>query len=105
MEPEDTGVARNPDGTYKPGVSGNPAGKPPGAISVIAMIRKKFQDNPDYFKEWVDKFLEDKGTRVAVMEALDGKAKQPVEVTLPDNLVAIIKHAATKPTGDTDISE
>jgi len=41
------------------------------------MIRKKFEEQPEYAEEWVDKLLEDDpSNRKAVMEQIDGKPKQ-----------------------------
>jgi hypothetical protein len=80
-DPVITGDIRNEKGQFAPGVSGNPAGKPPGTVSIVAKIKAKFRENPQYFDEWVDKLLEDGGNRRAIMEQLDGKPKQAVEVT------------------------
>ena len=44
--------------TVKPGVSGNPGGRPIGSVSIVGMIRKKFEEQPEYAEEWVDKLLE-----------------------------------------------
>jgi hypothetical protein len=39
-EPENAGVVRNEKGQFVPGVSGNPDGKPPGAVSIVAKIKR-----------------------------------------------------------------
>ena len=39
-EPQEQENNRNPDGTFKPGVSGNPGGRPIGSVSIVGMIRK-----------------------------------------------------------------
>ena len=39
-------------------VSGNPGGRPIGSVSIVGMIRKKFEEQPEYAEEWVDKLLE-----------------------------------------------
>lgn len=40
---------RNPDGTYKPGVSGNPGGRPKGTMKEF--ISKKFREMTDEQKD------------------------------------------------------
>jgi hypothetical protein len=79
-EPENTGSIRNERGQFVPGVSGNPDGKPTGAVSIVAKINAKFKENPEYFDEWVAKLTEDPKERRAIMEQLDGKPKQSVEL-------------------------
>lgn len=79
-EPEDAGEIRNEKGQFKPGVSGNPAGKPPGTISIVAKIKKKFEEDPVYFEEWVSKLIEDPKERRAIMEQIDGKPRQTVGI-------------------------
>ncbi len=44
---EDTG--RNPDGTFKPGVSGNPSGRPKGTMKDY--LRRKFMEMTEEEKE------------------------------------------------------
>jgi hypothetical protein len=50
-------------------------------VSIVAKIKQKFLEDPEYFDEWVSKLMEDGKERRAIMEQLDGKAKQAVEVT------------------------
>lgn len=66
---------------FKPGQSGNPGGRPQGAISIVAKIKKKFEENPEYFDEWVDELLKDRANRRAVMEQIDGKPHQTTDIT------------------------
>lgn len=80
-EQEKTGEIRNEKGQFLPGVSGNPAGKPPGTVSIVAKIKQKFQENPEYFDEWVGKLMEDAGNRRAIMEQIDGKPHQTTDIT------------------------
>jgi hypothetical protein len=47
------------DGTFKPRISGNPGGRPTGSVSIVTRIKRKFEDAPQYFEEWVGKLLED----------------------------------------------
>jgi hypothetical protein len=46
QSPENTGGSRDGLGRFKPGCSGNPDGKPPGSISVIAQVKKKLLEMP-----------------------------------------------------------
>lgn len=50
---ENTGIQRNPDGTFPPGVSGNPSGRPKGTMKDY--LRRKFMEMSDEEKE---EFLE-----------------------------------------------
>ena len=42
--PENTGEIRDEKGRFIKGVSGNPAGKPPGSLSIIAEIKKQLDE-------------------------------------------------------------
>ena len=46
-EPDNTGGNRDERGRFKPGMSGNPAGKPPGSISLTARIKKELEKIPE----------------------------------------------------------
>ncbi len=87
-EPEEQESNRNPDGTFKPGVSGNPGGRPVGSVSIVGMIRKKFEEQPEYAEKWVEKLLEDPSNRKAVMEQIDGKPKQSIDHTTAGKAIA-----------------
>lgn len=45
--PDKTGENRDNMGRFRPGMSGNPTGRPAGAISITAEIKKKLQEVPD----------------------------------------------------------
>jgi len=42
--PENTGIIRDEKGRFPKGVSGNPAGKPVGSLSIIAEIKKQLDE-------------------------------------------------------------
>jgi hypothetical protein len=80
IEPEKQ--VKNRGNLFKPGQSGNPAGRPPNAVSVVGSIRKMFADNPEAFQEFVLKYLKDPNNRKHVVEMLDGRPKQTSDVSL-----------------------
>lgn len=46
QSPDFTGNIRDNMGRFKPGFSGNPAGKPPGSISITARIKAELKKIP-----------------------------------------------------------
>lgn len=85
---EEKAILKDEKGLFKPGTAPGP-GRPPGSISIIGKIKQKFEENPVYFEEWVDKLLEDQGSRKDIMKQIDGMPKQSVglEGTLTINVV------------------
>lgn len=84
-------------------VKGTPPGpgRPPGSISIIGRIKQKFEQDPTFFEEWVDKLLEDAGNRRAVMEQIDGKPAQSIDHTtngkeLPQPILNVFGHNSHK---------
>lgn len=72
MEPELAGNIRDERGRFKPGVSGNPAGKPKDTISITAAIRRRLEMlGPDQ-KRTVLEHLADN----IMQDALDGKPRE-----------------------------
>lgn len=55
---QDKSGDRNPDGTFKPGVSGNPNGRPKG-YSIMAIIRQRMEETPiGQVKAWKEQFAD-----------------------------------------------
>lgn len=79
------------------GVSGNPLGRPKGSISPKDRIRHMFELNPSKFDEFLEDYLDDPNNRKHVVEMLDGKPNQAVEleVSLPESLIDLIKNGAS----------
>lgn len=80
------------------GISGNPAGRPKGSISPRDKIRQMFELNPETFEEFLEKYIEDPRNRTHVIEMLDGKPRQgmDVEISIPQTLVDLIKYGFNK---------
>jgi len=86
---------------YKPGQSGNPAGKPKGTLSLVSLIKKKLQKiDPNTKKSYADMFTEqiiidaaksDGQSRRLVMQYIEGMPQQKVETThiLPNPLMEL----------------
>lgn len=94
---EDTG--RNPDGTFKKGVSGNPSGRPKNTLKDY--VRQKFTEMSDEEKE---EFLK-KINPEFQWKMGEGQPKQDVgmEVTVPQTLIELIQHGI-KEGGNSGIS-
>lgn len=88
--PENTGNTRNDKGQFLPGVSGNPAGKPLGATSITAALRRFLEDNPDKFKELVMEYLEDKRHRDLLWRQLDGNPQNKTDHTTQGQPIPIL---------------
>lgn len=80
--PENTGEIqglRNDRGQYIKGVSGNPSGKPYGAknrFSPITKIQEIWENNPEEFNDFINKYLRDPKNRQHIVEMVDGKPKR-----------------------------
>ena len=72
------------------GVSGNPAGRPKGSVSVIGNIKSMFEHDPIMFQEFVDKYLKDPRNRQHIVEMIDGRPQGSTEITLN---IALIQQA------------
>lgn len=69
---------RNPDGTFKPGASGNPLGRPPGK-TLKEYAREWFLNKTEEEKQSYIQAVEEKRPGFA-WEMAEGKAKQDVDV-------------------------
>jgi len=53
MSPQNTSENRDENGRFKPGISGNPGGRPTNAVSLAAQIREHVRNNPESVKQIV----------------------------------------------------
>lgn len=65
---------------FKPGQSGNPAGKPPGTLSIKARVRAALEKDPQAMEAFVKHFTHK--NRELTWQMLEGKPKQENEVTV-----------------------
>jgi hypothetical protein len=93
QKPENTGIIRNEQGKFVKGHSGNPLGKPKGATSITAAIRKFLEDNPDKFEELFMDYINDKRHRELLWKMIDGmpKGEGSVDIQNVDKLVIVVK--------------
>src|SRR3990167_10645451 len=103
-EPENTGTIRDEKGRFVPGVSGNPEGKPPGSISIVARLKKIFEEEPEMFEKYCRDILKDPNIKKSVIEQVDSKPRQPVdmEINIPNSLIELIR-GVTNTARDKDI--
>lgn len=102
-------AGRNPDGTFPPGVSGNPAGKP--KFSIVSILREKLQEVPEGEKRsraqmLADEIIEqalvkkDQGMMRDIVDRFDGKPKQALEHTGEDGGPITIVTKVPEPDAD-----
>ena len=92
---EETQLARLPNGQFPPGVSGNPAGRRPGAYSLLSILRRKLQEASEVYGEdgvplsvaevivratLIDAATGDAQSRKLVWEYIEGKPRQTIAV-------------------------
>ena len=90
---EETGIIRDEQGKFLPGVSGNPYGRPPGSgISITTEIKKKLQEIPEgknktYLHYLIEQILKkaviegDQQTIKQIWNYIDGMPQQNTDIT------------------------
>jgi hypothetical protein len=70
-KPDNQEIIRDNKGRFKPGVSGNPAGRPEG-ISIKERIKQYLEENPKEFEELCQFYLKNEKMRDLLWKMLDG---------------------------------
>lgn len=70
---------------WKPGQSGNPAGRPKGSISILTDLRQRLTDlkrnnEAEYYK-LIDDYWQDKKKRQLLITMIDGMPRQQTDIT------------------------
>lgn len=118
-KPEETGKIRDEQGRFVDGVSGNPAGRPKGSLSVTAMIKKRLEEVPPDKQKTYLEYLVDHIIKKAISDGddkmieriwayVDGAPKQTVKTEFDDtvnNVNINISKNGSKPPSDNSIPE
>jgi hypothetical protein len=88
----DSTPKRDAKGHFLPGVSGNPAGKPIGTLSLTAILKRKLSEELDEHGVTAgerlvavtieDALAGDSQSRKLCWEYIEGKARQPIDATI-----------------------
>jgi len=90
-EPEEKEIYKKLPHLWRPGTSGNPAGRPPGRLSIVGALRKKLGSMPEgekrtYLELFVDKLIDkalvegDTAILRDIVDRVDGRPLQTVDV-------------------------
>ena len=90
----------SPKTRIKKGQVLNPTGRPVGSVSIVARLKKIFEEEPENFEKYCRDILADPTMRKSVLEQIDSKPKQPIDLDLklPQTLIDIIKNASNQGT-------
>jgi hypothetical protein len=73
---------------WKKGQSGNPSGKPKGTLSLVAMLRKALQDDPEKCRAIIENLMDNAAHRPdekslafirEILDRIDGKPAQTIQ--------------------------
>lgn len=79
--PKQQNKKKVPGRPFPKGVSGNPAGRPKGSVSIIGRIRQIWEDEPEEFETYVRMAIRDPNLRRELIHQIDGKPKERIEMS------------------------
>lgn len=118
--PQEQANNRQENGQFKPGVSGNPGGRPVGSFSIVTILKQRMEEIPiGQVKTWkeqvADKIIEraivhgDANMLKLLTAYMDGAPKQTVAIDADkesiDSLTALLREAATVKKPDANTKE
>lgn len=77
---ETNALKRDEKGRLMKGTPPGP-GRPPGSISIMTKIKQKWEENPEEFEAYVIGILEDKNMHKEIVQQIDGKPKDSLDIT------------------------
>lgn len=78
--PTENGEYRDEKGRFTAGNPGGP-GRPQGSVSPITALRQMFAEDPEDFLRFVKRYKDNPNNEKHVVEMLDHKPKQDVDIT------------------------
>lgn len=99
MENPETTVTKQ-DTKFKKGVSGNPAGRPKGSISIKDKVRQYLENNPESVEEIVEHFV--KNNRELMWQMLEGRPQQDVTSGNEPLQPLLVRFLDVKDSGNTE---
>ena len=89
-EPTTNPLKRDKKGRLVKGTPPGP-GRTKGSVSIITEVKRKFKEEPEKLKEFVDRYMKNPNNEKHVTEMVDGKPAQSIdmEVTLPKPIMDI----------------
>ena len=87
--PENQEGIRNPDGTFKDGISGNPKGRPKGK-TIKEMVKEWLEEHPEDMRAFVQHFV--KKNRELAWQMMEGSPSKNVDVTSGGQPIPILGH-------------
>lgn len=101
MDPEKQENNRNPDGTFKEGMTGNPGGRPKGSVSLKTLIQRRIAEIPiGQTKTWAEQIIEsllekavkdgDVAAQKLIMSYVDGMPDQAIDHTTKGDKIVFV---------------
>lgn len=84
---------RDESGRFKPGMSGNPKGKPVGAKNKFSFVKywqERWDNNPKEFEDLAVEFMKDDKLRGLILQMVDGRPHQTTDITSDNKPIPLL---------------